>query len=360
VTLAIKGTATNTAPASIITTAGQFYLLGNPYTAPVSLYSILGASTGLSTTISYYNPTIGSSGSNADLILKYGGYANSTITAATQGDANDVILPPMGAIFVQANSDGTINIPKTAIFTGPVLGGNYNHKTAQAKVALTNALKLEVSSNGTYYDNITLQFKAVGDTGSNIDFGKLPNTILDFYSINGSNTMAVSEVELKDQIIPLGITSTIQKNYSLKVTENSIPAGFEAELIDNVLGTKTVLTSGTNYDFTIDSTPASQGNARFAINMKTAGTLSVILNELDSNIKLWPNPAHDQFYVLNTQNSNNGAASIEISNLSGQVIHSQKLNFGTTTILTNGWATGVYILKTTNNGTQTIKKFIIQ
>jgi len=358
VTLAIKGTATNTAPATVTTTAGQFYLVANPYTAPVSLYSILGASTGLSTTVSYYNPTIGSSGSNADLILKYGGYATPTITAVAQGDANDIVLPPMGAIFVQAIETGTINVPKTTIFTGPVFGGSYNNKTAQAKVAPTNALKLEVRSNGTYYDTVTLQFKAVGDAGSAVDFGKLPNTMLDIYSMTNSKNMAVSELELKDQIIPLGITSTVQKSYTLNVAENTILAGFEAELIDNVLNTTTALTPGTNYNFTINSNPASQGNTRFAINMKTAGTLSVTTNELDSTIKLWPNPAHNQFNILNSDTS---ASSIEISNLNGQVIHRQKSNPGTTTtIQTNGWAAGVYFLKATNGEFQTIKKLIIQ
>lgn len=361
VTVAIKGAASNLAPVAVTTTAGKYYLVANPYTAPVSVYSILGASTGLSTTVSYYNPTIASSGSNADLILKYGGYANPTITAAAQGDANDVVLPPMGAIFVLASSDGTINVPKTAIFTGSVLGGSYNHKTTQTKIAATNALKLEVNSDGTYYDALALQFKAAADAGSNIDFGKLPNTVLDIYSINGSNNMAVSELELKEQTIPLGITSTIQKNYSITVTENTIPAGYDAVLVDKALNTNTVLTPGTNYSFAIDSNPASQGNARFAINLKTSAALSVVEREFDSKIQLWPNPAQGQFNILNAQNQNEGASTIEISSISGQVIHSQKSNPGTiTTIQTNGWAAGVYILKATNNGTQTTKKLIIQ
>ena len=361
VTVAIKGAASNVVPTAVATTAGQYYLVANPYTAPVSVYSILGASTGLSTTVSYYNPTIGSSGSNADLILKYGGYANPTITAAAQGDANDVVLPPMGAIFVQATADGTINIPKTAIFTGTVLGGSYNQKIAQTKVASTNALKVEINSDGTYYDALALQFKAVDDSGSNIDFGKLPNTVLDLYSINGSNKMAVSELELKEQTIPLGITSNIQKNYSISVAENTIPTGYEAILVDNVLNTNTLMTPGTTYNFSIDSTPASQGDARFAINLKNSAALSVVEREFDSKIQLWPNPAQSQFNILNALNQNEGTSKIEISNLNGQVIHSQKSNPGTTTtIQTNGWAAGVYILKATNNGIQTTKKLIIQ
>ncbi len=120
VTLAIKGSATNTVPAPVATTAGKYYLVANPYTAPVSLFSILGASTGLSTTVSFYDPTVGSTGSNPDLIVKYGSYANPIISAVAAGDGNDVVLPPMSAIFVQATTDGIINVPKLAIYTGVV------------------------------------------------------------------------------------------------------------------------------------------------------------------------------------------------------------------------------------------------
>jgi hypothetical protein len=358
VTLVNKGTAANTAPATINTVAGEYYLVANPYTAPVSVASIIAASTGLSTTVSYYDPT----NASTDVKVKFGGYNFPTVSGVA-GSATDVVIPPMGAIFVQATSAGTITVPKTAIYTGIVTSpaGNYNHKTAQTKVASTNALKLEVSSGDVYYDAIALQFKAVGDAGSNIDFGKLPNTILDAYSFVGSQKMAVSELELKVQTIPLGITSTIQKNYTFKVVDNTIPTGYEAVLIDNVLNTSTVLTAGTNYNFAIDSTPASQGDARFAINLKTAGSLGIKANELEASIQVYPNPAHNQFNIVNAQNQNDGSSIIEISNVNGQMIHSQKSNPGTTTtIQTNGWAAGVYILKATNNETQTTKKLIIQ
>lgn len=354
VTISYKGTAANTSPTSIPTLTGQYYLVANPYTAPVSLSAIIATSTGLSNTVSYYNPTKAAT----DVKVKAGGYDTVTVSGAA-GSATDVVLPPMGAIFVQASSDGMITILKSAIYTAAVLGGSYNQKTAQTKIASSNAVKVEVTSDGTNYDSLSLLFKAEGDSGSNVDFGKLPNTVLDFYSINGSNNMAVSELELKVQTIPLGISSTVQKNYTFKVAENTIPSGFEAVLVDNVLNTTTVLTPGTNYNFAIDSTPASQGDARFAINLKTAGTLGVIANELDASIQVYPNPSRGQFNITNALNQKE-RATIEISNLNGQVIHTQKLNSGTTTIQTKSWATGVYILKATNNGTQTTKKLIIQ
>ena len=76
---------------------------------------------------------------------------------------------------------------------------------------------------------------------------------------------------------------------------------------------------------------------------------------------MWPNPTHDLFNIMNTQNEMDGASTIEISNLNGQVVHSHKSNPGTTsTIQTNSWAKGVYMVKTSNNGSQTTKKLIIQ
>ena len=363
VTLKNKGTAANATPSAVATAAG-YYLVANPYTAPVSVSSILAASTGLSTTVSYYNPTKAAT----DVKIKAGGYDIKTVTSTIAGTGNDVLIPPMGAMFFQATSAGSINVPKTAIFTGfqivdaynaSVKAGVYTHKTAQVKAAA--ALTIDVASNGLDYDKLQLRFKEVGTAGSNVDFGKLPNTFLDFYSIDNSKNMAVSELELKDQTIPLGITSTIQKTFTFKVAENTIPAGYEAVLVDNVLNSKTVLAPGTTYNFAIDSAPASQGNTRFAINLKTAGSLGVSANELDSKIQLWPNPARTEVNITNVQNANDGASTIEISSLNGQVIHLQKSNPGTTTtIQTKGWSAGVYILKATNNGNETTKKLIIQ
>jgi trimeric autotransporter adhesin len=206
---------------------------------------------------------------------------------------------------------------------------------------------------------LQLRFKEAGTVGSNIDFGKMANTILDFYSIDGANNMAVSELELVEQTIPLGINSTALQSFRFSIAENSIPAGFEAVLEDKFLNTQTVLTTGTNYDFSIDATAASQGIARFDIVLKTTSPLSVIDNTLDTKIIIWPNPAHNQFFIKNNQQE--GDATIKIYSMTGQLIHSDKAVPGaTTTLNANGWASGHYILEATHNGAKTTKQLIIQ
>lgn len=356
VTISVTGTAANTVPTTITTVSGQYYLVANPYTAPISVSSILAASSGLSGSVSYYNPTK----SSTDVKLKAGGY-DVVIVSGVAGSTTDVVLPPMGAIFVLASSAGTISIPKSAIYTGTVTSpaGNFAHKIANTQNVAPVALTVNVTSNGVDYDKLQLRFKEAGTVGSNIDFGKMPNTILDFYSINGVNTMAVSELELVEQTIPLGINSTALQSFRFTIAENSIPAGFEAVLEDKLLNTKTVLTTGTNYDFSIDASPASQGTARFDITLKTMMPLSVQDQELDEKIIIWPNPAYNQFNIKN--NKLEGDTTFKIYSITGQLIHSEKAVSGTTTTLnTNGWARGVYILNVSQNGNKTTRQLIIQ
>ena len=359
VTIKTIGTASNTVPSSITTIQGQFYLIANPYTAPVSVSSIIAASTGLSSTVSYYDPTKASNGAS-ELLVKKGGY-NADPVSGTSGSASDVVIPPMGSIFVQAASAGSINIPKTAIYTGTIAGeaGNYNHKTTNTKNISSAALTINVNSDGVNFDKLQLRFKEVGTAGNNIDFGKLPNTILNIYSITEeSKNLAVAELELKEQIIPLGIGSKVLQNFTFHVVENSIPAGFEAVLEDKLLNTKTILVQGTDYNFNIDNTTNSQGEERFSIALKPLSSLLAEDEVLDSVIKIWPNPAVDQFNILN---NNSVDVSIQIFTMKGQLIETKKIPSGITEVIeTHGWAAGVYMVKLTNNGTQIIKKLIIE
>lgn len=361
VTIVNKGTAFNITPGQVITSAGQYYLLANPYTAPISLSYILGSSSvGLSNSVAYYDPRLQTTNTK----VKGGGYTTLT-PSGNKGSTTDVLIPAMGAIFVYANSPGYFDIPKESIFTGTPNGnsGIYTQKIVQSigSTSLSGSIKIEVTSNSVKYDNLYLQFNEAG-ANSNIAISKLPNTFLDLYSIGkDQRKMAVAELELADQTIPLGITSTQLKNFSFTVIENSIPDGFEAVLVDKLTYTTIALSTGTKYDFSIDNTTASQGNERFEINLKTKTSITAIENKLDPNLKIWPVPATDEFNITNNQAPNEGNSQISIINLSGQLIYSHQSSPGsTTTIRTNGWTPGIYILNATKNGKQNSSKLIIK
>ena len=119
-----------------------------------------------------------------------------------------------------------------------------------------------------------------------------------------------------------------------------------------------ILVEGTDYNFNIDNTTNSQGEERFSIALKPLSSLLTEDEVLDSVIKIWPNPAVDQFNILN---NNSLDVSIQIFTMKGQLIETKKVPSGVTEVIeTHGWAAGVYMLKLTNNGTQTIKKLIIE
>jgi len=169
------------------------------------------------------------------------------------------------------------------------------------------------------------------------------------YTAAGS---AISSITVKNNLLGQPVIYAVTGNNS--VSNNALVAitdtGSRTDAMTDGVNTSfiTLATAGANYGFR-------------GVAFAPTSTLGVKSNELDSKIQLWPNPAHSEFNILNGQNAKEGTSTIEISNVNGQIIHSQKSNPGTTTtIKTNGWAKGVYILKATNNESQTTKKLIIK
>lgn len=116
VTLAVSGSL-NLAQQTTLTTENNYYLVANPFAAPISLSVVLQSSTGLSGTVAYYDP---SANSPANLQTMAGGYMIAN-PSGIPGDVNDVVIPSMGAFLVRANTAGSIVIPVSAIYNGPVL-----------------------------------------------------------------------------------------------------------------------------------------------------------------------------------------------------------------------------------------------
>jgi hypothetical protein len=115
VTVSISG-GLNLAQQSATTTSGQFYLVANPFAAPISLSAVMQSSTGLDGAVYIYDPT---ANSPINLQTMAGGFMTAMPSGAP-GDPTDVVIPSLGAFIVKATSSGSVNIPVAAIYTGVV------------------------------------------------------------------------------------------------------------------------------------------------------------------------------------------------------------------------------------------------
>ena len=97
----------------------------------------------------------------------------------------------------------------------------------------------------------------------------------------------------------------------------------------------------------------------FFLNSDPFSTLSVEEDILNSNISIYPNPSKEQCYISN--NVSEGETSFKFYTLTGQLVHSLTVKPKEhTKVDITGWASGVYILKATNNGINIAKKLIIK
>lgn len=75
------------------------------------------------------------------------------------------------------------------------------------------------------------------------------------------------------------------------------------------------------------------------------------------DFNVYPNPAGEFITVSNIP----AASSLEISDITGRIVyHAQKLNGQTTTINTNGFPGGIYLIRILKNGTPTTKKLVVK
>jgi hypothetical protein len=222
----------------------------------------------------------------------------------------------LNPIFTAGNNGNVANL---VFQTLSIASGSKAQTNQTASVYAHNLIINGGEGGNAITNNGTIDFVASNGHKTNISFAHIGNT-----TITGGGTFNAFNI-----LVP---GSTVTVATSISTTGGTLAPGSSIILTNGAVITGTAPTLNTN-----------------------------AFDKLGSEIKLWPNPAHDQINIMNAQNQLDGASTIEISNLNGQLIHSQKSNPGTTsTIQTNGWAKGVYMVKASSNGAQTTKKLIIQ
>lgn len=355
VTLSVTGTLNTSAPSAITTSNNYFYLVSNPYAAPISASSVLSASSGLSNVIATYNPMLGA----ASAIVKAGGYEYHT-PFGSAGGSNDFIIPVMGAFFVQDNGGGVINVPHSVMI-------NSNNNTAAATLYSENneaVLKLNIEGeNNLVYDAVQLMFdsNSTSSTGDKYDFKKLPNTILNFCSVSTDQIpLAIDQRNFQVQTIPLNISSSLKGDFFIKADEYKlIPNTIKLELKDNYLQTTKTIEAGMLFPFTISADSATQGNKRFELLMtKTSdfyiSAADTISEKFDARII---NDGVIDRLVINVTGVT-GSAEMAIRDMIGRFVIKGLVHNGVNTILLPKLAMGFYIVEIYNDKTKWAKKFI--
>lgn len=106
-------------------------------------------------------------------------------------------------------------------------------------------------------------------------------------------------------------------------------------------------------------TSSNVNTISFFLNSDPNSTLSIEEDILNTNISIYPNPAQEQFFINN--NVTNGDTSFKFYTVTGQLMHTLNVLPKTNTKLDiTGWASGIYIMKATNNGVNIAKKIIIE
>ncbi|MDO7873164.1 FG-GAP-like repeat-containing protein [Hymenobacter sp. ASUV-10] len=211
-------------------------------------------------------------------------------------------------------------------------------------------------------DDLTLYAEAGATAGVDaaFDAAKMPNS----HGLNLAALAAGGEALAIDgradfataTAVPLTVGVPALGAYAFTATAlANLPAGTRAELADNLTNTRTVLTAGASYAFTMSSFTAP---GRFWLNlMPAAAPLASANAALEAQVLAYPNPAHGQLTVLRPAAK---VATAELLNSLGQRVRSLALPTAETVVNLHGLAAGVYTLRLTLDGQPVAKRVVVE
>ncbi|WP_035564607.1 T9SS type A sorting domain-containing protein [Hymenobacter sp. IS2118] len=155
--------------------------------------------------------------------------------------------------------------------------------------------------------------------------------------------------------IPLFVGVPTAGRYTLSAATLANLDATHVELVDNLTNTRTLLTAGSSYAFTLTGFTAP---GRFWLNLRpTATPLATAAQGLAAQVLAYPNPAHGQFTVLRP--AGKVAAAVLLNSL-GQTVRTLTLPTAETVVSLRGLASGVYTLRFTLDGLPVTKRIVIE
>ncbi len=316
----------------------NFVLVGNPFPSQVNMDALTTTNVGSSFYI--WDATQGTKG----------GYTSYSFGSSSFN------LPSGGAFCTTLSANGSI-VFEEADKTSGTAG------TMFKTTAIANTVQLRLEDSTIFWDRLLLRFD--DNAMATVDYPdapKLYNPDMSFYTWSKDDSMlSIDTRPYKDSsIIPLGLYSTLKKNFKILVSDFNVPAGTHLFLHDKYLKKTEEILQGYEYWFTVTSDTASWGNNRFELNTQGKPT-GIISSDTASNtlkVKLVPNPVNDKLTVFTE--GTNGTTYIIITNMIGVKVAEQQASGNTIIIPLYGIANGIYMVTISNGNNSITQKLIKQ
>ena len=344
-----------------VSSGTQWNLVANPYPSFLALNS---STSGTDTDFITQNATTADvlgSGSNEDAVWAWDG---STYQTYNNSDGALYIAPGQG--FFVASKSGTSNTLKflesmqTTNTGDNFISGDSMDPDDRAELFIgVSQADIDRYTKIYFLDNTTDGSDATYD-GRSFPMGN-NNTSIYSRLVEGDQgvdlgVQALAYSELWDKVIPIVINAMAGEEMTVSVTHKTTPADLKIYLEDTQEGTFTLIN---NEDFVLMPSSDLSGIGRFFIHT----TENALSNEEVNTSLLNAYKGVDHNYItiegLATQ-----ATSTEVSlyNILGTKVMDTTLDntVNTQTISTNGFSTGIYIIKLESGKNQLTKKLIIK
>lgn len=360
-TLRTKGTlqiGTHTV-SGLNTTTDAYNFIGNPYQSPVNIAAVLNASTNVKTTHYYvWDPKVGgANGRGAFVTYTFLGNTNNV-----SGSAVNQYLQPMQACFVNTLANGACSVVFQENNKFATTNENVYRETTTAIASLNINLydTASFTQGASALDGVLCFFRGDFSNGLDaFDAGKLVNLDenLSVLVDNKAQSIATYNTPSLTTVYPLNLNNYKHQNYIFKAALNNYN-GLTPYLLDQFLGTTTMLENNTTYAFSIDpNTAASSAIDRFKVVFQN-GTLTN--DNFNNNISLFPNPtqAGNSFYLQGVVNPK----SVTMHSILGQeipvVIQPQGQDIKVTPKISV--SQGIYLVTITTDNASTSLKWIVE
>lgn len=338
--------------------AAGWHLLGNPYPSPLDWSTVSPTQRpGMDAAIYVFESAGQYGGSYRASVNGVGGNGNSPQPIVVAGQGYFVRV-------ATGQPSGQVNIdnPNRVTTFGPQPSFGRGTADTRPQVALT-------LQGASVADAAYVYFQAGATPGKDVEFDatKLPNSHgLNVTSLASGEALAINGLPVLGAatvLVPLNVDAPQAGSYSLKADALANLAGTAVTLVDALTSTRTLLSTGTVYAFSLSSTTAA---GRFSLEFRPAGALATTSAQaLAAQVQLFPNPASASFRVQLPVLGSKAAVAATLTNTLGQTVLSRSLSAPAGQAIdaefdVRALAAGVYTLRLTVDGNVLVRKVVVE